>query len=106
MVQPIPLTANPNQIEAVALDGQSFIILLSQRSNGLYMDVAMNGTPIVLGVLCENLNLIIRNRYLGSPGDFFFYDTQGSEDPDYTGLADRFRLIYVERADIEALNGT
>lgn len=107
MVQPIPLTAVPNQVEAVALEGQSFILQVNQRSNGLYMDVFMNGAAIILGVLCENENLIIRNRYLGSPGDFFFYDTQGTSDPEYTGLGDRYRLIYVEQAEIEAaVNGS
>lgn len=103
MVQPIPLTAVPNQVEAVALDGQSYILVVNQRASGLYMDVFMNGEAIILGVLCENENLIIRNRYLGSPGDFFFYDTQGSNDPEYSGLADRYRLIYVTQAEIEAL---
>lgn len=107
MVQAIPLTAVPNQVEAVALDGQSYIITVNQRSTGLYMDVFMNGAAIILGVLCEDRNLIIRNRYLGSPGDFFFYDTQGTTDPVYTGLAERYRLIYVEQSEIEALvNGT
>lgn len=104
MVLPIPLTAAPNQVEAVALDGQNFILTVNQRANGLYLDVFMNGEVIILGVLCENENLIVRNRWLGCPGDFFFYDTQGSDDPVYTGLGDRFRLIYVEASDIEALN--
>ena len=101
MAQVIPLTAVPNQIEAVALDSQSVIITVNQRSTGLFIDVAMNGSPIILGVLCENLNRIVRNAYLGFPGDFFFYDSRGSSDPDYTGLGDRFQLIYIEEAEIQ-----
>lgn len=102
MAQVIPVAAVPNQIEAVPLDGQSVIIQLNQRSSGLYMSVYMNGATIVLNVLCENENRIVRNAYLGFPGDFFFTDQQGSDDPYYTGLGDRFQLIYIEEAEIEA----
>lgn len=102
MAQVIPLAAVPNQIEAVPLDEQSVIIQLNQRSTGLYISIFMNGLPIILSVLCENENRIVRNAYLGFPGDFFFTDQQGSEDPDYTGLGDRFQLIYIEAAEIEA----
>ena len=100
----IPVAAVPNQIEAVPLEGQSYILVLNQRSTGLFMDVFMNGEAIILGVLCENRNLIIRNRYLGATGDFYFVDTQGEEDPDYTGLNSRFLLMYAENADLEARN--
>lgn len=102
MAQVIPLSAVPNQIEAVPLDGQTVIIQVNQRSTGLYMSVFMNGEPIILSVICENENRIVRNAYLGFPGDFFFTDQQGTNDPDYTGLGDRFQLIYIEEAEIEA----
>lgn len=103
-MQIIPVTAVPNQIEVVPLDGQSYIIAINQRSTGLYMDVFMNGAPIVLGVICENRNLIIRNRYLGATGDFFFFDTQGESDPEYTGLNNRYLLVFAEEADLDAKN--
>lgn len=101
MAQVVPLIAVPNQIEAVALNGQSCIIAIYQRSSGLYMDVFSNGRAIILGVLCENLNRIVRNTYLGFLGDFFFYDTQGESDPDYFGLGDRYQLIYIEESELE-----
>lgn len=108
----IPLTAVPNQIQAMALEGQSVLLAVYQRASGLYMDVISNGSPIILGVLCENKNPIVRNAYLGFLGDFFFFDSQApadgeGDDPNYTGLGDRFQLIYLESADIEAArNGT
>jgi len=101
MAQLIPLSALPNQIEAVALGGQSCILSVNQRSNGLYIDVYVGGSPIILGVLCENENRIVRNTYLGFLGDFFFFDTRGTDDPDYTGLGDRFQLIYIEETELE-----
>lgn len=99
----IPLTAVPNQVEVVPLDGNSVQLAVNQRSNGLYIDVFMNGLPIVLGVICENLNRIIRGRYLGFPGELFFDDTQGTDDPDYTGLGARFQLFYIEASEIGTL---
>lgn len=102
----IPVSAVPNQVEAVPLEGQSFILQLCQRSSGLYMDVFMNGQGIIFGVLCENRNLIIRNRYFGSPGDFYFVDTQGDADPEYTGIGSRYLLMYAENAELVARNVT
>lgn len=98
----VPVAAVPNQIEAVPLEGQTYIVSINQRSSGLYMDVFMNGATIITGVLCENRNLIIRNRYLGATGDFYFVDTQGDDDPDYTGLGERFLLMYAENSDLES----
>lgn len=60
----------------------------------LFMDVYLNDALVVGGVLCENQNLIIKNTYLGVVGDFAFADTQGSDDPQYTGLGSRWLLIY------------
>ncbi|MCP1257899.1 phage baseplate plug family protein [Acetobacter lambici] len=33
------------------------------------------------------------------PGDLAFADTQGTQDPDYTGLGSRFVLVYAEDAN-------
>lgn len=60
----------------------------------LFMDVSVNDSLVLGGVLCRNQNLIIRNGYFGVLGDFAFVDTQGSDDPQYTGLGSRFLLVY------------
>lgn len=104
----VPLISTPNQIQVVPLDGESVQLVVNQRSNGLYMDVYLNGDAIVLGVICENRNRIIRNRYFGFPGDFVFNDTQAAPDaegsnPDYTGLGGRFQLLYIEESEIGVL---
>lgn len=107
MGQVIPLQAVPNQTLTVPLAGQTVDLNLYTRADGLFMDVLLNGTPIVLNVICQNENRIIRDLYLGFPGDLAFYDTQTTVDgvggdPDYTGLSGRYQLIYIEASELPA----
>lgn len=102
MTLQIPLLAVPNQVEAVPLDGRSCIIAVNQRSTGLFIDVFMDGEAIVTGVLCEDRNPLVRDYYRGFPGELFFFDTEGSADPTYEGLASRYQLIYIEQSEVEA----
>lgn len=102
-IQIIPLQSVPAQTITVALDGQTCQITVRQRFFGLYLDLSINDTLIVGGVACENLNRIVRDGYLGFSGDLAFLDQQGTSDPDYTGLGDRFVLAYLEPSDLAAL---
>ena len=67
---------------------------------GLYIDVYVNNALIIAGVICQNLNPIVRNTYLGFLGDFLWYDTQGESDPSSPGLGTRYLLIYASPDDI------
>ena len=96
----VPLQAVPNQTLTVPLDGQNCDLNVYQKTTGIYIDVFLGGEPIILGVLCENTNRIIRDGYLGFAGDFIFYDTQGDTDPVYTGLGGRFLLVYVHADEL------
>jgi hypothetical protein len=98
----VPIQPLPNQTLQVQLDGQACTLNIYQQAYGLYMDVLVNGTQIIGGVLCENLNRIVRSLYLGFLGDFLFVDLQGSSDPVYTGLGTQFALIYLEQSDLPA----
>ena len=99
----VPAQANPNQAFNISLGGQQCLISIMQTDYGLYMDVAVAGTPIVYGVLCENLNPIVREAYSGFVGDFVWYDTSGDgTDPIYSGIGDQYQLIYLEAADLAA----
>ena len=64
------------------------------------MDVFLDNVLVVGGVPCMNLNLIVRSQYLGYSGDFAFFDTQGTSNPNYTGLGGRFQLIYYSPTDL------
>lgn len=97
----VPLQAVPSQTVNVILGNQNCILTLRQLSTGLYMNVAVGQTEIVGLVLCEDINRIVRDLYLGFLGDFVFFDTTGQGfDPFYTGLEDRFALYYIEASEI------
>jgi hypothetical protein len=99
MAQIIPLQAVPNQTLAVALANQSVQLNVYQKTSGLFMDVLVSGGPSIRGVLCLDRNRIVQDLYFGVIGDFAFFDTQGRQDPDYTGFASRYKLVYFEAAN-------
>lgn len=99
----VPLQALPNQTFQIQLAGQPCTIDVYQLAFGLFVDLYVGGALVAGGVLAENLNRIVRYAYLGFAGDFVFNDTQGKDDPVYTGLGTRFELLYLEEADLEAI---
>jgi hypothetical protein len=102
-MQTIPIAAIPNQTLNVQLGGQACILNVYQLAYGLFMDVYIGNTLIVGGVICENLNRIVRSLYLGFIGDLCFFDTQGAQnpqDPIYTGLGSRYQLVYLTPSDL------
>ena len=107
-MQTIPIRAIPNQTMQVQLGGQPCIINVYQLAYGLFLDLYVGNSLIVAGVICENLNRIVRSAYLGFVGDLCFYDTQGAQnpqDPIYTGLGSRFQLVYLAESDLPAGEG-
>lgn len=94
MIQQIPLKAVASQVMSVQLGGQLCTIAIYQKSTGLYADVYVADSLVVGGVICENLNPLVRGLYLGFVGQLYFNDTQGTTDPYYTGLADRYQLLW------------
>jgi hypothetical protein len=99
-MQPVPLQPVPNQTLQVVLANQSCQIVVYQTPNGIFMDVSVNDTPVVAGIICQNLNRIVRGLYLGFVGDFCFFDTQGEVDPEYSGLGSRYILFYLSASDV------
>jgi hypothetical protein len=100
----VPLQPIPNQTLSIGLGGQSCTINVYQQAYGLYFDLYIGTNPIVLGIIGLNYNLIIRNAYFGFSGDFAFFDSQGDDDPVYTGLTSRWFLAYVTADELAALN--
>jgi hypothetical protein len=98
----IPLQAVPSQAVTVTLNNQACLIQVRQTSTGLFINLFVNDILIIGGVLCENLNVIVRSVYLGFVGDLAFYDTQGTTDPVYTGLGGRYVLEYFTPSELPA----
>ena len=105
MKQIIPTQPIPNQSLQVQLDNQAIALNIYPQAYGLYVDVYLNNALVIAGVIAENLNRIVRSLYLGLSGDFLFVDTQGSTDPVYTGLGNRYQLLYLEPSDLPAGEG-
>lgn len=99
-MQIVPLQSTPSQTVSVGLGNQQCKINVYQKQPGLFFDLYVAGVVVITGVLCLNLNLLVRNSYLGFVGDLAFVDTQGANDPDYTGLGTRYQLIYLAIGDI------
>lgn len=103
-MQTIPISDKYNQSLSVVLSNQNCVISLYQKDNpeapGLYLDLYINDVLITGGVICENLNRIVRDSYFGFIGDLFFQDTQGTNDPSSPGLGSRFLLRYLELTDL------
>lgn len=91
----IPIQDVFSQTLNVILGGKSCTIDIYQKSTGLYCNLYVNNILIIGGVICQNLNRIVRDAYLGFPGDLYFVDTQGAGDPISPGLGTRYQLMYV-----------
>lgn len=112
-MQTIPLTAVPSQSLTAALNGQSVSIAIYQLGAAdLYCDLTSNGTPIVNCRKCRAFSgspteaapfLLLDSAYWGFQGDFLFIDTQGDEDPQFSGLGSRWQLVYYTPDDLAAL---
>lgn len=93
--QIIPMVDTPNQILTTTLGGQQCRIALYQKAQGLFCDLYVNDSLIISGVICQNLNRIVRDGYLGFKGDLYFTDTQGTSDPESPGLGTRYQFNYL-----------
>lgn len=99
----IPLHQVANQQLTVQLSGQNCQINVYQKFFGLFLDLYVSDSLIIGGVLCQNLNRLVRSAYLGFIGDLGWWDLYGNQDPVYTGIGVRFRLVYLSKTDIDAL---
>jgi|1185.fasta_scaffold856854_2 hypothetical protein len=90
----VPLQDVPSQTVGVTLGNQACEIHVYQRSTGLFFDLTVANQLVVGGVIAHDRNRLVRSAYLGFVGDLAFVDTLGSRDPVYTGLVERYLLIY------------
>jgi hypothetical protein len=84
---------------SVSLDNQRCDIRLTQYSSFLYMDLTVDGRPVMQGVPCLNNNRMVRYAWLGFRGELFFSDLEGNSDPRWEGLGDRYRLWYLSEEE-------
>jgi hypothetical protein len=95
----IPTQAFPSQTFRVVLDQQGCRIDIGQKSTGMFLNLYVDDALIVGGQICQDRNRLVRGRYLPFRGNLMFIDTQGTDDPYYTGLNSRWLLVYLEATD-------
>lgn len=94
-MQQIPLQSIQSQIIRCVLGNQNVQLFIYQKPEGLFVDVAVQNTTIVSAALALDITPIVCRNYAGFSGNLIFTDTQGNSDPYYTGLADRYALLYL-----------
>lgn len=99
-MQLVPLQPVPNQVVNVSLGGQACTVRLYQREPAMFCDLYIGTTLVIGGVICQNINRIVRDAYLGFDGDLVFEDLQGDEDPQYSGLGTRWVLSYLTADEV------
>lgn len=100
----INLTQAPNQSVSANItekDGTTHIVDIKLRTmpdGYLIIDMGVDDTPVFYGRRCVNKMPLM----LGYPmtGNFYFYDQFGNTDPVYTGLGDRYLLIYDDEYEL------
>lgn len=99
----VPLIAAPSQTLTIQLSNQPCTINVYQLSTGIFIDLYVNDQPVITSVIGQDRNRIVRDLYLGFIGDLSFFDTQGTDDPVWSGLGSRWILGYLAPADLTAL---
>lgn len=96
----IPVGAAPSQKLSIVLGDQSCELKVYQKSTGMYLDLAVAGSPLLTGVLCQDRVKLIRQSALKFIGDLAFMDTRGRNAPRYEGLGSRWVLMYLEGSNL------
>ena len=94
-VQTISLQQVAAQQVEVSLNKQPCTIRVCQRDDDIYVDLYVNSEAVVLGALARDRVGLTRHSHLPFKGELLFVDTHGSEDPQHTGLINRWQLIYL-----------
>ena len=94
MIVEIPVDAIPWQEFSIVLNDYKCLISLRQVGESIFCDLTVDDIPIFKGAICEDRSAINQypSRYFD--GTLYFIDTKGKEKPEYTGLGDRWVLLY------------
>ncbi|MCX8748206.1 hypothetical protein ABV523_17905 [Snodgrassella alvi] len=83
----IPLNAAPNQTVSFVMDNKRWLVTLNSRLGNLYASIENDRDGVIINNrICLNKTPLSKN--------LVFIDTDGSQDPFYTGLNSRFFLVY------------
>lgn len=92
--QIVPLTARPSQVVNITLGEQNCDISVYWKTTGTYFDLSVNGVRLVSCQICRDGVELVNQPYRGFIGNLVFVDTQGTSDPEWSGLGARYKLVY------------
>lgn len=99
----VPLRPFPNQILQTVLGGQNCSLRLYTRDTPdgerLFCDLAVDQEPVFYGSICRDAVGLKRYDWLVFTGELLFIDMQGDADPHWSGLGDRWRLIWLDTVE-------
>lgn len=90
----IPLLAVPSQTLALVLEGRACTLDLRTMGARLFCNMDVDGAVAWRGAVCLDRVDIRPAAGHGLPGTLFFVDALGTSEPVWTGLGDRFALVY------------
>lgn len=99
-MQTIPLLRIPSQTIQVVLGNQTCSLAVYVKNQCMFFDMAVNGVQVASAIQVSNLVNVVPTAYLGFTGWLLFMDTQGEDDPVYTGLGTRWQLLYLDAEDL------
>lgn len=100
-MQQIILQNAPSQTIRAVLGNQNCQLFLYQKTEGLFVDVAVENNTIVAAALALELVPIVCRTYAGFVGNLIFVDTQGNSDPHYSQFNSRYSLVYLNEAEYD-----
>lgn len=66
----------------------------------VFLNLYLNDVLLLGGVLARHNVMMVRNTYFGFVGDLAFNDTEGSDDPQWAGLGQRWQLFYLPTLNV------
>ena len=94
-IETINLQKSASQQISANLAAQSCTIRVHQRNGDIYVDLHVISEAVVLGVLARDRVGLTRHAYLPFRGELLFVDAHSTDDPQYTGLGERWLLAYL-----------
>lgn len=90
----IPLLTIPSQTFDIVLDDQECRISLYWKQVRMYIDLTVNGTPVIVGGICENGVNITQGHTIYFTGTLHFIDLDGVSVPRFQDFGSRYLLVY------------
>lgn len=95
----IPLSAVPFQVVNAIVNGQSYQVTVRQLGDSLFSSVVCDGESVTDSVAAVANGPLIPWAQTIAQTQLYWYDSQGSDRPNYEGLGDRWRLVFEELED-------